>query len=148
MTYGPFGFLVDAGCLKSYGSGIISNCGKTAGEIDHGTLAVGAGTENGVDYFRVKNSWGTGHGDAGYFRVKRSTNPPQLAVPGGIFGVYDGVTPAPTPTPTPSPTPTPAPSPTPGQCHAISAVVTDDWCVSNCAAGFCPTDLCKCDMVV
>merc|ERR1712137_1102701 len=34
----------------------------------------------------------------------------------------------------------PVPSPTPGQCHAISAVVTDDWCTANCAAGFCPSD--------
>jgi len=53
-------------------------------------------------------------------------------------------TPAPTPAPEPSPEPTPAPTPS-GQCHAISAVVTDDWCSTNCAAGFCPSDLCKCD---
>merc|ERR1712224_156774 len=127
IKYGPFGFLVDSSCLNSYSSGVISNCGKTAGSIDHATLAVGAGTD-GVDYFRVKNSWGTGHGEAGYFRVKRSTNPPQLGVPGGVYGVYDGVapTPAPTPTPVPTPTPAPTPTPTPGQCRAISAVVTDD----------------------
>lgn len=55
--------------------------------------------------------------------------------------------PAPMPTPAPSPVPMPVPRPTPGptQCHAISAVVTDDWCVQNCAAGFCPSDLCECD---
>jgi len=53
--------------------------------------------------------------------------------------------PTPTPTPTPVPTPTPTPTPTPSGCHAISALVDDDWCKSNCAAGFCPTDLCKCD---
>jgi len=54
--------------------------------------------------------------------------------------------PSPAPTPVPTPVPTPSPEPTPsGQCHAISAVVTDDWCQNNCAAGFCPTDLCKCD---
>merc|ERR1711976_856378 len=49
--------------------------------------------------------------------------------------------PAPTPAPVPSPEPTPAPVPPPtpsGQCHAISQIVDDDWCVSNCAAGFCP----------
>jgi len=54
--------------------------------------------------------------------------------------------PTPTPVPTPQPTPVPTPVPTPsGQCHAISAVVTDDWCTNNCAGGFCPSDLCKCD---
>merc|ERR1712000_631579 len=55
------------------------------------------------------------------------------------------VPPSPTPTPTPTPTPAPTPSPTPTGCHSISAVATDDWCVANCAAGFCPSDLCECD---
>jgi len=50
------------------------------------------------------------------------------------------------PSPTPAPAPEPSPSPTPtGNCRAISSVVTDDWCTQNCAAGFCPADLCKCD---
>jgi len=46
------------------------------------------------------------------------------------------------PVPTPSPLPTPGPTPSPGGCHAISEVVTDDWCVQNCAAGYCPADFC------
>lgn len=41
------------------------------------------------------------------------------------------------------PSPSPGPSPTPG-CHAISPVVTDDWCVENCALGNCPATLCSC----
>merc|ERR1711924_126977 len=32
-----------------------------------------------------------------------------------------------------------------GQCHALSPVVTDDWCTTNCHAGNCPADLCLCD---
>merc|ERR1712137_813290 len=56
--------------------------------------------------------------------------------------------PTPVPPPSPVPTPVPTPTPTPGSCHAISAVVTDDWCAANCAAGFCPSDLCECDSVV
>lgn len=54
-------------------------------------------------------------------------------------------TPTPTPVPTPTPTPVPTPTPTPGSCHAVSALVDDDWCAANCAAGFCPSDLCECD---
>lgn len=62
------------------------------------------------------------------------TNSPSPTPPG----------PTPTPTPVPTPTPSPTPSPTPQQCHAISPVVDDDWCIQNCAAGFCPADLCEC----
>jgi len=58
-------------------------------------------------------------------------------------------TPAPPPTPTPGPpTPVPTPTPTPGACHAISALVDDNWCVENCGAGFCPSDLCECDSIL
>merc|ERR1712048_882189 len=45
---------------------------------------------------------------------------------------------------TPTPTPPPSPSPGPSACHAISATVSDEWCANNCAAGFCPADLCSC----
>merc|ERR1712232_552408 len=44
--------------------------------------------------------------------------------------------PSPAPSPMPMPTPVPTPTPSPSGCHAISAVVTDDWCTANCAAGF------------
>jgi len=53
--------------------------------------------------------------------------------------------PSPMPAPSPVPVPTPSPTPTPGQCHAISPVVDDTWCQANCAAGFCPSNLCECD---
>merc|ERR1712048_962768 len=52
--------------------------------------------------------------------------------------------PTPTPSPVPTPVPVPTPTPTPGACHAVSALVDDDWCIANCAAGFCPSDLCDC----
>lgn len=51
-----------------YSGGIISDatCGT---KINHGVLAVGYGYENGMEYYLVKNSWGTQWGDNGYVKI-------------------------------------------------------------------------------
>merc|ERR1711994_767807 len=71
QKYGPGGFLVSSSCLDGYRGGVISNCPQRAGDIDHATLVVGAGEENGMPYWIVKNSWGESFGENGYFRVRQ-----------------------------------------------------------------------------
>lgn len=61
----------DTRYFQSYSSGILtsSSCGTN---LDHGVLIVGYGTENGQDYWLVKNSWSTTWGDKGYVKIARS----------------------------------------------------------------------------
>lgn len=56
--------------FQHYSSGVLtSGCGQ---QLDHGVLAVGYGTEDGTDFWKVKNSWGPTWGDNGYILIERS----------------------------------------------------------------------------
>lgn len=61
-----------AGVFQLYSSGVLK--GNCQGDIDHAVLAVGYGTLNGTPYWRVKNSWGTTWGDAGYVNLERDAS--------------------------------------------------------------------------
>lgn len=63
--------------FKDYLSGTYSSdvCKNGPGDVNHAVVAVGYGTDSeGVDYWIVKNSWGTSWGNQGYFNIKRGVN--------------------------------------------------------------------------
>ncbi|OHT02179.1 Clan CA, family C1, cathepsin L-like cysteine peptidase [Tritrichomonas foetus] len=72
--YGVVSVCIQAGtsAFMSYTGGIFDypDCSQTF--LDHAVAAVGYGAENGVEYWIVRNSWGTSWGEEGYVRMIRN----------------------------------------------------------------------------
>jgi C1A family cysteine protease len=66
---GPLSIAVAADDFQSYDSGVL-DCNYT--QLDHGVLLVGYGTEDGKDYWIIKNSWGANWGEKGFVRVSQT----------------------------------------------------------------------------
>jgi len=71
-TVGPISISVDASSWSFYATGVFNGCNKTNPDLDHAVQLVGYGTENGHDYWLVRNSWTTGWGESGYIKVMRT----------------------------------------------------------------------------
>ncbi|CAL9232447.1 unnamed protein product [Arabidopsis halleri] len=66
--------------FQLYESGVFDgSCGTN---LNHGVVVVGYGTENGRDYWLVKNSRGNTWGEAGYMKMARN-----IANPRGLCGI-------------------------------------------------------------
>lgn len=62
----PLSICHQTGGWQSYKGGILTSCSSGGG---HCTQVVGYGSENGQDYWKVRNSWASGWGEAGYIRM-------------------------------------------------------------------------------
>jgi len=108
----------DQQAFQLYSGGVLT---KTCGaKLDHGVLLVGYGTDNGVEYWKVKNSWGASWGEKGYVRIERGLpkagecgikSQPSYPV---VSGKPGPVPPSPAPPTPPSPPPSP---PSPSTSH-------------------------------
>jgi len=75
LTTAPLAVAIEADKMvfQTYSTGVLSSskCGTT---LDHAVLVVGNGTEDGQDYWLVKNSWNTTWGDQGYIKLAKDSS--------------------------------------------------------------------------
>jgi C1A family cysteine protease len=73
LTQQPVSVAIEADqkAFQLYKSGVFT--GECGVNLDHGVLVVGYGSMSGTDYYRIKNSWGTTWGDAGYIYIGRGS---------------------------------------------------------------------------
>jgi len=58
--------------IRNYKNGIFEGCNaNTDNTLNHAVTVVGYGTDEGVDYWLIKNSWGADWGEKGYLRLQR-----------------------------------------------------------------------------
>lgn len=70
IAQGPVSVTIEAdrSVFQMYTGGVLNTaaCGTS---LDHAVAAVGYGVENGVEYYLVRNSWGTSWGVDGYIKI-------------------------------------------------------------------------------
>ncbi len=75
---GPLAIALNADYLSDYISGVfdLSSTYCPSSGINHAVTLVGYGYDStyGLDYWIVKNSWGSNWGESGYFRIRRGNN--------------------------------------------------------------------------
>ncbi|KAH9188203.1 hypothetical protein AeNC1_009821 [Aphanomyces euteiches] len=100
---------------RNYKGGVVTQCPNA--RSDHAVLAVGYGSSDKGDYFKIKNSWGAQWGDNGYIYLQRGVASPGMCnvVENIAYPQITGSSAPKPPSPsTSAPTPTQPPSvPTP-----------------------------------
>jgi cathepsin L len=76
--HGPVAVSIDAAheSFRFYSEGVFTSkdCKIDPDDMDHAVLLVGYGTtEDGQDYWLIRNSWSTYWGESGYIRMARSS---------------------------------------------------------------------------
>ncbi|XP_047062861.1 oryzain alpha chain-like [Lolium rigidum] len=147
----PISVAIEAGgrAFQLYSSGIFTGTCGTA--LDHGVAAVGYGTEDGKDYWIVRNSWGSSWGESGYIRMERNIQSTDGKCGIAIEPSYPLKTGANPPNPGPTPPAPVPPTPPSSVCDSYYTCPASTTCCcifeygKECFAwGCCPLEGASC----
>ncbi|CAO1943638.1 unnamed protein product [Urochloa humidicola] len=134
VAHQPVSVAIEAGGreFQLYKSGVFT--GRCTTNLDHGVVAVGYGTENGKDYWIVRNSWGPKWGEAGYIRMERNINSATGKCGIAMMASYPTKKGPNPPKPSPTPPTPPPPSAPDHVCDESYSCKAGSTCC--CAFGF------------
>lgn len=71
LARGPVSIYLNANCILDYAGGINMYDTCPPGQLNHAVQLSGWGSENGTDYWIIRNSWGRYWGEDGWARIVR-----------------------------------------------------------------------------
>jgi C1A family cysteine protease len=72
-TVVSIGIQADQNSFQLYKSGVFTGaCGSS---LDHAVALTGYGSQNGLDYYILRNSWGQSWGQSGYMLIGKGNDP-------------------------------------------------------------------------
>lgn len=78
---------VDTESFMRYSGGIYNEACRM--EINHAALLIGYGSEDGTNFFIIKNSWSHTWGDKGFMRIARRDDDSCLFASGGLYPILN-----------------------------------------------------------
>ncbi|CAG9855678.1 unnamed protein product [Phyllotreta striolata] len=88
IKFGPLGIsLYVSGVWRLYKRGVWYQK-ECSDNINHAVILVGYGTENGEDYWLIKNSWGKSWGEDGYIKIARNRHENYCGLTKDVMYIY------------------------------------------------------------
>jgi hypothetical protein len=79
VVQGPVSVAIDMSMLYQYKGGVFTGCQPNS-QTSHGSLVIGYGSDNGQDFWLLKETWGLEFAEKGFMRIARGNHSNDCAI--------------------------------------------------------------------